>query len=250
MAKRISRRQDPIVRMIDDALQPDWSWSQYEASSVVSELQRAEAEIAKLVGSEPARAVALYETLLEACDATVEEIDDSDGEIVVFAGGLYLGWIKARQAAGADAAETARLLLKFIDEDNYGFCDGLVSSAAEVLDRAGLDALAREARSRLDKARIARDDPKRPKQPNPNYYLDRWGGMLKTICLHRGAAQEYIDLTEFTELTKVDCHAIATMFQAKRKPEDALAWVERGLSIGKRRAFEPAGYQLSEMRRA
>ena len=71
MAKRISRRQDPIVRMIDDALQPDWSWSQYEASSVVSELQRAEAEIAKLVGSEPARAVALYETLLEACDATV-----------------------------------------------------------------------------------------------------------------------------------------------------------------------------------
>jgi hypothetical protein len=41
------------------------------------------------------------------------------------------------------------------------------------------------------------------------------------------------------------------MFQARRKPNDALAWVERGLAIEKRNAFGGgATYKLGAMRRA
>ena len=147
MARLRTNRQDPIVRMIDAALQPDWFYSQYEAASVVYDFQRAEAEIAKLVGSDPTRAVALYETLLEACDATAEEVDDSDGEFGGFAGSVYLGWIRARQAAGADSGETTRLLLKFMEDDSYGFCNDLVPSAVKVLNRAGLESFEREVRA-------------------------------------------------------------------------------------------------------
>jgi hypothetical protein len=44
--------------------------------------------------------VTLCETFLAGCNAKAEEIDDSDGELGMFAGGLFCGWIKARQYAG------------------------------------------------------------------------------------------------------------------------------------------------------
>ena len=74
----------------------------------MSALRRAEEEIAKLVGADPARAVALYETFQAGCNAKAEEIDDSDGELGTFAGGLFCGWIEARQAAG-DAPALVRI---------------------------------------------------------------------------------------------------------------------------------------------
>jgi hypothetical protein len=50
--------------------------------------------------------------LLAGCNAKAEEVDDSDGEFGMFAGGLYCGWIAARQAwheKAMDAAERGDL---------------------------------------------------------------------------------------------------------------------------------------------
>jgi len=41
-----------------------------------------------------------------ACYEKVEELDDSGGNFGMFVVTLYCGWIKARQAARADADET------------------------------------------------------------------------------------------------------------------------------------------------
>jgi hypothetical protein len=59
-------------------------------------------------------------------------------ELGTFAGGFFGGWIQARQAAGADRGETAKLLLAWMDDDGYGFCNDLGRDAVKVLDRAGL----------------------------------------------------------------------------------------------------------------
>src|SRR5258708_5565408 len=187
MARRRIAHMDPIDRMIEDAFQPgEYTW-QYEAASLVHEIGLVEAEIANLVRSEPARAVRLYETLLAGCDAAAEEIDDSDGDFGTFAGTLFPGWIKARQAAGLDCDQTVMLLLKFMEEDNYGFCNDLTPSAVKVLDRAGLAAFEREGRARLDKACKTLAERKRRREPNPNYYLDQLGGMPKATHSPRRA---------------------------------------------------------------
>ncbi len=237
--------------MIEGAFQPG-RFIPYQAGySFVSDLRRAADDIAKLAAAEPARAVALYETFLAGCNAKAEEIDDSDGELGTFAGGLFCGWIKARQAAGADRDQTAKLLLGWMDDDPYGFCNDLELSAVKVLDRAGLEAFEREVRARFDKECAALSERKRPAGPNPNYARDRWGQMLKAVYSQQRNIGKYVDLTAQTELTQADCEAIAAMFQAKRKPSDALAWVERGLGIEKRNAFGGgASYKLGEMRRA
>jgi hypothetical protein len=83
------------------------------------------------------RAASLYETFLAGCNEKAEEIDDSSGSFGQFLAELYRGWIKARQAAGADPAETATRLLRWMEDDPYGFCYQLEKDAAKVLNKAG-----------------------------------------------------------------------------------------------------------------
>ena len=90
------KRRDPMERLIETNLQPGRFIGWNEGFSFVSDLSRLEGEIAKLVASEPARAVTLYETFLAACNAKAEEVDDSDGEFGTFAGNLYCNWITSR----------------------------------------------------------------------------------------------------------------------------------------------------------
>ena len=236
--------------MIEDAFQLGDFISYYDDYSFVEDLRGLEAKIVKLTGSDPTRAVTLYETLLAGCNAKAEEIDDSNGEFGMFAGSLYCGWIVARQAADADRGETTRLLLEWMDDDSYGFCNDLEYSAVKVLDRAGLEAFEREVRARFDMECGAIGERK-PASPNPNYARDHWCRMLKAVYSQRRNVGKYIELTVRTGLTTADCQAIAAMFQAKSKPQDALAWVERGLALEKPNAFgRGGGYRLGEMRRA
>lgn len=98
-------------------------------------------------GSEPARAVALYEAFLAGCYEKAEELDDSSGSFGTFVGELFCGWVKARQAAGASPEDTATRSLGWIEEDPYGFCFGLEKDLAGVLDKTGLAALVQQVRA-------------------------------------------------------------------------------------------------------
>jgi hypothetical protein len=248
---RPRKRRDPMDRVIECALQPGRYVGWNEGFAFVSDLRHCESEIAKLQASDPARAVALYETFLAGCDAKAEEVDDSDGEFGTFAGGLYSGWITARQSAGSDPCETVRLMLGWMDGDSYGFCNDLELSAVKVLDKAGLEAFESEVRTRFDKERAAHNQLKCPVASNTNYARDRWSAMLKAVYSQRRDVGKYIELTSQTGLTQADCEAIATMFQARRKPAEALAWAERGIAIEKPNAFgRGVSYKLGEMRRA
>ncbi len=249
MAKRRAQRRDPIHDIIEDALQPGNFIAWDEGASFVSDLGEVERQIEQLSRSDPARAVELYESFIAGCNEKAEEIDDSDGGLGAFAGGLFLGWIKARQAVGADCDETVGLLLKWMADDPYGFCNDLGREAVKVLDRSGLAAFEREVRTRFEAAVISAGS--RKQDPQLDFAIGHWGGMLKAVFTREGAVQKYVDLTTETGLSAADCEAIATMFQARRKLNDALAWVERGLKVEGPDAFgSGAGYKLAEMRRA
>lgn len=71
---------------------------------------------------------------------------------------LPSGWIRARQAGGADPGETAKTLLSWMDRDNYGFFHDLGSDAVKVLDSAGLIAFEREGQGRIENACENRND--------------------------------------------------------------------------------------------
>lgn len=136
MAKKprgLTGQTGQMEQLIESALAPGRFISYNANYDFVSDLEAAEKHIASLVPTSPELAVSLYETFLAGCNEKAEEIDDSSGSLGQFVDELFCGWIKARQAAGADPDETATRLLAWMDDDPYGFCYQLEKDAAKVL---------------------------------------------------------------------------------------------------------------------
>jgi hypothetical protein len=242
------RRRDPIEHAMELALRLG-DFIGYGASwDFVSRLEEVESDIAGLLSAEPARAIDLYETFVAGCYEKAEEIDDSSGSFGMFVQDLFRGWIRARQAAGSDAEETARMLLGRMDNDDYGFCYQLEREAAKVLTKKGLSAFAFQVRARYDAAdrTKARGDSR-----YNGYRLRYWGDALKTVYAAQRDVDAYVSLCEETELAPLDCEILAGILQSGRKPDQALAWVERGLELQKQMPEgQRASYKLADMKRA
>ena len=135
MTRRRPARQDPLEVAIEVALQPG-RFIAYRASlDFVSSLEEVAGQLKPLVRTDTRRVVGLYETFLAGCYEKAEELDDSSGNFSTLIASLYCGWIRARQAASADADETARLLLGRMQNDPYGFTSTLERDAVKAKRR-------------------------------------------------------------------------------------------------------------------
>jgi tetratricopeptide (TPR) repeat protein len=216
---------------IELALHPGKFIPDRECFSFVSDLEQVAAGIDGLTGPNPAQAVELYETFLAGCYEKVEELHDSSSIFGQFVVELFCGWIKARQAAGADPDETATRLLDWMDEDPHGFCYQLEEDASQALDKAGLAAFVQLIRARFDGAAktssVVDDSPR----ANPESIRRRWGESLRVLYLAQRDLSAYVAHAEETGFTAQDCLAIATLLVRRRKPEQALDAVNRGLAL-------------------
>ena len=77
-------------------------------------------------------------------------MDDSSGSFGAFGGSLFSGWVTARQAAGADPADTVARLLAWMDSDQYGLCPGIETDIASALDDTGRSEWAAQIERLLD----------------------------------------------------------------------------------------------------
>jgi len=218
---------DPLEQAMEAALSPGTFVSYNAAWSFVDDVQAVSIEIENIIEKEPERAAHLFETFIAACHEKADEIDDSSGNFGMLVEELFRGWIKARQAANADPDETAKSLLSWMEEDSYGFCHNLDREAVKVLDKKGLEVCVRRIRTKFESVLTLDDKEKR----FPGYECRKWGGALKTLLAGQRNVDAYIALCEQTELEAEDCKVIAEIYRSRRRPEDALAWVERGLKI-------------------
>ena len=249
MAKRTQRRRDEIEQAIESALAPGTFVGYSEAWSFVSELEEVASAVEQLLPVEPDRATFLYEIFIGGCYDKADEIDDSGGYFGMFVESLFCDWIRARQAAGANRDETATLLLDRIDDDPYGFCYEIEQEAVEVFDREGRRAFERQVRARFDAGtgEISGEQPDREDARARR----RWGTILRAIYAAQRNVDKYVEVCEQTELRSADCKTVAVMLRAKRKPEDALTWVDRGLTLEEKSRFGTAsGHELADMKRA
>jgi tetratricopeptide (TPR) repeat protein len=241
MSRKSRGRADPIERQIELALSPGTFIRDHACFSFVSGLEEVAAGIGKL--NDPARAVALCETFLAGCYEKAEELDDSSGSFGQFVGGLVREWIKARQTSGADPDETAARLLAWMDDDPYGFCYEIEKDAVKVFDKAGLAAFEKQVRARFEATA-------KPPGNQPEHLRRRWSEVLRTLYLAQRDVAAYVALAGETVLTARDCHAVATLLITRRKPDEALAWVERGIDLDRKTPHgSTAGYELARLQR-
>jgi len=191
MIRKRPTKVDPIEQEIELALNPGAFISDGACFSFVSDLDEVAAKMAKLTTTDPSRAVALYETFLAACYAKIEELDDSSGSFGQFVSNLYCGWIRARQAEGANPDDTASRLLAWMDNDDYGFCYHLEKDAAKVFNKANLAAFVTQVRARFDAAADAQksDDVSKDRS---DYIRRHFGEILRTLYAAQKDVAAYV----------------------------------------------------------
>ncbi len=232
------------------ALQPGRFIAYGAGWDFVPSLEAVAGQLEKLIRTSPERAVGLYETFLAGCYEKADELDDSSGNFGGFVDSLYRGWVTARKAARSNADETARLLLDRMENDPYGFACDLERNAVNVMDKDGLAAFAREVRARFDAKNAPQQASDRAHRRDPAYARRRWGEVLRAIYVRQRDVRAYVALCEQTELSAQDCLAVATMLKTRRKRDEALAWVDRGLAAEKTHPHgSMAGHDLTKLKR-
>jgi hypothetical protein len=235
-AKR--RHIDPIERSIEQAMEPDRFISCRETSSFVRETERVAVEIEQLIPEQPDRAARLFGTFIGACHLKAEQFDDSGGDLGVLVGRLFQAWTRARQGAGADPAETARLLIYWMKNDPHGYCHHLDREVSKELDRDGLAAFAERIRAELESIAGVENE----EQPHRDYNQRWWIGALKTVLAAAGEVEAFVAICERNGLGQEDCKVVADIHVRQALPQEALAWVERGLEMG----VSPAGRSIAD----
>jgi len=168
-------------RRIESALQPDAFIPYGAAFAFVRGLETLEEELASWAPAEPVAAVDVYEAFLAGCHEKAEEIDDSGGNFGEFVQELLGGWVRARQAAGANPDDTATRLVRRMEEDRYGYCYGLERELVKAFDVSGLSAFACASRARFEAA----PGPGSPSvRPDPERSRGRWAEVLRVLLRH------------------------------------------------------------------
>ncbi len=245
---RRERRADPLEREMEAALQPGRFISYGAGSDFVEGLDRVEDRIAKLVRTRPERAAALYETFLAGCYEKAEELDDSSGGFGMFVDRLFCGWVKARQAAGADPDDTAGRLLARMDDDPYGFCHRIERDLVKVMNGRSLAAFERRVRERFEGRAGASPGPGGSERDRV-YERRRAADILRAILAKRRNVDAYAALCEATELSSADCLALAGMLRARGRRAEALAWVNRGRALEEQPSLSLAADDLRKLER-
>ena len=129
------------------------------------------------------RAVSLYELFLSGCYEKADEIDDSGGNLGMFFENLFCAWINARQKAKYDPAETVQNILKWMDNDNYGFCYEIERDMVKVLNKESMRLFEAAIKSRFEKAFTTVDQKKRKRVFDYPWGVRKNVSILKVLYL-------------------------------------------------------------------
>jgi tetratricopeptide (TPR) repeat protein len=229
------RAEDPLIPEIRIALMPGRFVRWHEVSDMVSNLDRIQERVEALVeAGEAKRAVQLYEIFLSGVYAKIEEADD-ECDLANLFHRLICGWIQARQAARLCAKETVALLLNWMKNDDYGFCNDIERDVIKVLNTEGRHLLISHFQGLVDRVLpVAGDGSKRPIFEYEND-LRLPAMSLKDIYEALGDASSYAALCERLGFSPRDCEHLAKMEITKKRWAKALEWVEKGITLKTKR---------------
>ena len=117
-----------------------------------------------------------------------------------------------------------------MENDPYGFTSTLERDAVKAMSKDGLAALERQVKVRFEAKDAVEPASDHLPRRDPAHARRRWGDILRAIYTRQRDVAAYVALCEQTELSAQDCLVVATMFKTRRKPDEALAWVDRGLA--------------------
>ena len=129
------KSKDLLIEQIERALNFDEFIYYNQSLDFISNLEKVKEDIDTLLKNGKAeQSVALYEIFLSGCYEKAEEIDDSNGGLGIFFNELFCSWIDARQKAKYNSEETIKQVLKWMENDAYGFCYNIEKSLVKIFN--------------------------------------------------------------------------------------------------------------------
>ena len=240
-----------LIKQIEDALRLDTFIPYNHTSDFFDGLERVKDKIDILLENGKAKqAVYLYEIFLSGCYEKAEEIDDSGGDLGMFFEVLFCSWIDARQKAKYDSKQTIDQVLKWMKNDDYGFCYNIEKSIVKIFCRDELRIFESMIKSRFDDA-YRLEDPKEDKRINNYSYAVRENtGILKTIYNEKNDIKSYLSLCKKVGMASKDCEIIALLYKSTDNFQEALKWVEKGFRLKEKEKFgDESSYDLEGLKR-
>jgi tetratricopeptide (TPR) repeat protein len=233
MGKR--KKSDPLISVLERALDLGEFISYNRSWDFVRDLEDVKQKIDALVKDRQAeRAVGLYEIFLSSCYEKADEIDDSGGNLGMFFEDLFCAWINARQKAKYNPEETVQNILRWMDNDDYGFCFEIERTVVKVLNKKSVRLFEAAIKSRFEKAFSTVLQKKSKRVSDYPFEVRENISILKVIYVESKNTDAYLALCEKTGTTPTDCENIVNLYKVKRKYQDALRWVEKGLKLEKK----------------
>ncbi|MBW2635425.1 MAG: hypothetical protein JRE14_15165, partial [Deltaproteobacteria bacterium] len=214
MKKR--KKSDSLVSAIEQTLDLGQFISYNRSWEFVRSLEDEKHKIDALVNNGQAqRAVSLYEIFLSGCYEKADEIDDSGGDLGMFFEDLFCAWINARQKAKSNPEEIIQNILKWMDNDDYGFCYEIERNVVKVLNKKSVKLFESVIKSRLEKAFATVLQKRRAQVSDFPLEVRKNISILKVIYIESKDNDAYLALCEKMETTPKDCENIANLYKAK-----------------------------------
>ena len=240
-----------LIEQIEEALSPDTFISYGNAGAFIDDLERVKDNIDALLKDEKVKqAATLYEIFLSGCYEKADEIDDSGGDLGIFFEELFCSWIEARQKAKCDSQETINQVLKWRENDEYGFCHNIEKSIVKIFCGNELKIFESIVKSRFEDA-YRRESPGKDKRIyNYSYPVRENTNILKTIYIEKKDIKSYLSLCEKVGVTPKDCEVIALLYKSIDNFQEALKWVNKGLKLEEKDNWQDeSSYALEGIKR-
>ncbi|MHB8279567.1 MAG: DUF6880 family protein [Candidatus Humimicrobiaceae bacterium] len=240
-----------LIEQIERALSFDTFISYDNVWDFIDDLERVKDNIdALLKNGKAEQAVSLYEIFLSGCYEKADEIDDSGGNLGIFFEELFCSWIDARQKAKYDSNETINLVLKWMENDDYGFCFNIEKSIVKIFCSNELKIFELSIRSCFDNA-YRLESPKENKRISDySYPVRKNADILKIIYSEKKDIKSYINLCEKLGVTPKDCEVIALLYKGIDNFQEALIWVGKGLGLKEKDNWlNESSYDLERIKR-
>jgi hypothetical protein len=222
----------PLIKEIKSAMMLGQFIPYGDMSEFVQDLESIEKKLEVMAGRDGNHvAVELYETFLAACYEKVEETDDSGGYFGMFFQDLFVGWVKARQAAALPEADTVSQIVKWKQNDCYGLCHEIEKEIGRVLSPVCFDLFAKhfkeQIQAALDNSNIS---PPLPGFKYPNDIRLPFD-TLKNLYESKGSVRKYADVCVLLGFAPRDCERLANLESKRSRWQQALSWIDRGIEL-------------------
>ena len=215
-------------KSIDRAARTGGFIDYYGAGSYAESIREAVEPLRELLADTPEQApavISLVEHALERVAAAMENADDSNGEIGTLLGELQDLHLAACEAARPDPEELARRLFEWELNDHWDVFYNAPETYATILGASGLATYRRLAEAEWKKL------PALKPGDHENYESPRF----RLTSIMEALARTSGDVDALAAIKAKDLSSpyhyltIAGLYQEAKRPEDALAWAERGL---------------------